>query len=526
MDEKTEVVPVSGGEYREGIAGQPTFINPVLINGNDPDRDIVKILFKSVVDLAETAKASENGKIWTIRLKEDVKWHDGELVTSDDIIFTVQTIQNPDSRSPLFPVWQGVSAERISEREVKLVLPNPYTFFKNTLAELRPIPKHLFASIPAANLRLSSYNLEPIGSGPFKFLSFDKRRDGFISKYYLIADKNYVGKKPYLERIVFKFYSDENELIHAFNSGAIDGFGGMNEKNLAKINIQHQLFEIRMPRYYAIFFNQYASPALKDKNVRLALNYAVDKKEIVGKIFDNYAVLVAGPLVPGMKGYAPEVYPQDSFSLEKAESALETDGWKKNSEGIREKSFPPIEEINKISRQKELPVKLEFNLIVPETPFLIETANLIKEDWARIGIKLNLVVMPPNKINDEAIKTRNYEMILFGNIFGNNPDLFSFWHSSERFYPGLNLALYESKTADALIESVRRSPDAKTQETYLANLQSVIIEDAPAVFLFSPNYFYVTRAWLKGMNDKFIAGTSDRFQNLEDWYIKTARVFK
>lgn len=526
IDERTELVPVAGGEYREGVWGQPTFVNPILVNGNDADRDLVKILFKSVADLAETVKSNDNGKVWTLRLKEGMSWHDGGPVTSDDIIFTIQTIQNPDSHSPLYSVWQGVTAQRVSEREIKLALPNPYAFFQSTLSELRPIPKHLFASIPPANLRLSDYNLEPIGSGPFKYLSLEKRRDGFITEYYLMTNKDYVGKKPYLQRLVFKFYSDEDGLIRAFNSGAIDGFGLANEKNLSKINIKHQLFEIKMPRYYAIFFNQYANPALKDKNVRLALNYAVNKREIIEKIFDNHAVIAEGPFVPGMRGYVPLVNKEENFSMEKAEAVLEIGGWKKGEDGIRERLLPTTEEQFKISRRKELPAKLEFKLTVPEIPFLIDAANLIKEDWAKIGIKLNLVVVSPDRIDDQAIKTRNYEMILFGNIFSNNPDLFSFWHSSERFYPGLNLALYENKSADALIESIRKNLSTKSRETDLTALQSLIGDDAPAAFLFSPNYFYVGRDWLKGFDDKFIAGASDRFQNIESWYIKTARVFK
>ncbi len=526
ISEKTELVPVMGGEYREGVLGQPTFVNPILVNGNDADRDLVRILFMSLTDLAETVKPNDSGKIWTVRLKEGSSWHDGGPVTSDDVIFTIQTIQNPDSHSPLYSVWQGVAAERVSEREIKLLLPNPYAFFRSTLSELRPIPKHLFASIPPANLRLSGYNLEPIGSGPFKYLSLEKRRDGFITDYYLMTNKGYVGKKPYLQRLVFKFYDDEDGLIRAFNSGAIDGFGLANEKSLLKIDVKHQLFEIQMPRYYAIFFNQYANPVLTDKNVRLALDYAINKREIIKKFFDNYAVIALGPLVPGMKGYAPPANKEDNFSLEKAEAVLESGGWKKGEDGIRERLLPATEEQFKISRRRELPAKLEFKLTVPEIPFLVDTANFIKEDWAKIGIKLNLVVISPDRIDEGAIKTRNYEMILFGNIFGSNQDLFSFWHSSERFYPGLNLALYENKSADALIESIRKNLNPKSRETDLTALQSLIKGDAPAAFLFSPDYFYVARDWLRGFDDKFIAGVSDRFQNIENWYIKTARVFK
>ncbi len=512
----TDLVPIAGGEYIEGLISQPTFINPVLAGSNGSDRDLIELVFSDLLDLTENYKVDESSRTWNIRLKENLLWDDGQPITSDDAIFTIKTIQDSDSRSPLFSMWQEVKSERVSEREIKLILPESYAFFENTLKELKIIPTHIFGSIPAANFRLSDFNLEPIGSGPFKFLSFQKERSGFISEYQLIRNEYYFGQKPYLEKIVFKFYQDEEELIKAFNSGTIGGFGGLNQKNIYKINISHQTFEIRMPRYYAIFFNSYSQDVLKDKNVRLALNYATDRKKIIEKVFDNRALSVEGPLVAGMEGYAAEIYPKENFSLEKASQILEASGWQLNPGGIRERNF-----------DKQVK-RLEFDLTVPEIPFLVETANLIREDWSKIGVKLNLIVHSPQEINDEIIKTRNYQMIIFGNIFGNgdSPDLYSFWHSSERFYPGLNLALYENKTADALIQSIRKTLNNLKRQADLSSLQSIIIQDYPAIFLFSPHYLYISKNWLKGFDERFIPSTSGRFQNVEKWYVKTARVFK
>lgn len=532
FDEKTTLASVSGGRWTEGIIGQPSFVNPVFAGDNDSDRDLIELIFSDLSDLAESYKASENNKIWNIRLKEGVVWHDAEPITSDDLIFTIKTIQEPDSRSSLFSSWQGIAAERISEREIKLTLPETYVFFESSLKELRPIPKHLFEALPASNSRLSDYNLEPIGSGPFKFVSFKKERSGFIDEYRLTRNESYFNQKPYLEEIVLKFYQNEDELIKAFNSGTIDGFAGLNPKNLSKIIINHQVFKWLMPRYYAVFLNPYSQPVLKDKNVRLALNYGVDKRALVEKVFDGQAVWPAGPLTLGMNGYAAWVYQaanegeprqgrEENFSLEKANQILDNLGWQLNDGGIREK---------KIKKETE---RLEFNLVVPQIPFLIETVNLIKEDWSKIGVKLNLIIRSTAEINDEAVKNRDYEMIIFGNIFRNGdvPDLSSFWHSSERFYPGFNLALYENKTADSLIESIRKNLNERNRERDLAALQSLIIRDMPAIFLYSPDYFYISKTSLKGFDDperhqRIISLSSDRFKNIEKWYIKTARVFK
>ncbi len=512
----TDLVPVSGGQYIEGVVGQPSFVNPVLAGGNNPDGDLTELIFNNLLDLSESRKMDESGRIWNIRLKEGLLWDDEQPITSDDVIFTLKTIQDPDSYSPLFSVWQGVNAERVSEREIKLTLPETYAFFENNLKGLKVIPKHIFASIPAANFRLSDFNLEPIGNGSFKFLSLKKEHSGFISEYQLIRNEKYSGQKPYLKKIIFKFYKNEEELIRAFNSGTIDGFGGLDEKSVSKINISHQIFEIRMPRYYAIFFNPYSNDVLESKNVRLALNYATDREKLINDVFSGLAIPVEGPLVLGMNGYDAEVYPEEIFSLDEATSILEADGFETNDEGVREKI------VNKQIR------RLEFDLVVPEIPFLVQSANLIKDDWSKIGVKLSLIIRPPQEINDEFIKTRNYQMILFGNIFenGDSPDLYSFWHSTERFYPGLNLSLYENETVDVLIELIREILSEPKRQAGLSTLQSMIVQDYPAVFLFSPHYLYVGKNWLKGFDEEFISSTSQRFQNVEKWYVKTARVFK
>lgn len=515
IGQSTSFKPIAGGGYTEGIMGQPTFINPVLGDNNGPNRDLVELIFSGLLDLAESYKIEDGGKTWDIRLKENIFWDDGEKITSDDVIFTVKTIQDPDSHSSSFSMWQEVAPERVSEREIKLALPEAYAFFESTIRELKIIPKHIFGSIPVANFRLSDFNLEPIGSGPFKFSSFSKERSGFISEYQLVRNDNYFGDKPFIKNLTLKFYKNEDDLVKAFNSGAITGFGGIDEKNLSKINISHQTFEIRMPRYYAVFFNPYSQDALGDKNVRLALNYATDREKLIEKVFDNRALSVEGPLVLGMSGYASEVYAQENFSLDEANSILDNAGWQMNSGGIREKN---------VDNQAK---QLEFDLMVPQMSFLTETAGFLKENWSKIGVKLNLIVQPPQEINDKIIKTRNYQMILFGNIFesANSPDLYSFWHSSERFYPGLNLSLYENKTADDLIQSIRKTLNDSKRQAYLDNLQSLIIADQPAVFLFSPHYLYVAKNQLKGFDEKFIDSASQRFQNVVKWYVKTARVF-
>lgn len=510
IQNKTTLVPVEGGEFIEGVVGQPVFINPLFSDNNEVDNSLVKMLFSDLKSLSDNYKESEDGTIIDIRLREDIFWQDSQPITSDDVIFTINAIENSGILSPLALSWKGIKAERISEREIKIYSPNKYVYFKNIVLGLRPIPKHIFGNIPVENIKLSSYNLEPISSGPFKFDGLEKRRDGFITGYYLVQNDKYFGKKPYLKKFAFKFYANEEDLISSFNSGEISGFNLTQYEKLKDIIVPHKTIEVKMPRYYAIFINQFNNPLLKDKNLRIALDWAIDKKNITDKIFGSGVLLINGPIFENGINIANE----QEFSPEKSKEILISSGWQQNNEGSWLKT-----ENGKISA-------LEMNLTVHPTPFLLETAKLIKENWQKIGIKTNIINTDSSTFNKEILEPRNYEMLIFGNIYGETPDPFSFWHSSQKFAPGLNLSLYEDKNADYLIGTSRTELDPDKRFSDLSKLQSLIYEDKPAIFLYSPYYTYIANKSLRGFEDESISLPSDHLQNIVNWHVKTARVFK
>ncbi|MBI4992348.1 MAG: peptide ABC transporter substrate-binding protein [Candidatus Harrisonbacteria bacterium] len=511
----TVEVPVRSSRYQEGVVGQPIAINPILAGTNDVDRDLIELLFDGLINLSENYKVSADGQTWNVILKPDLRWSNGKSLTSDDVIFTIDAIQNSDSRSPLFLTWQGIVVDRISEREVEFTLRTPYAFFLDNLKDLKIIPKHIFGTIPVENFRLSNFNLEPTGNGPYKYISFEKRSDGFITDYLLASNEYFTGEKPYIKELTVRFYQDSNQLLKAFNRKKVDGFGGLNPNNLKELKLGYKLFEKSIPQYYAIFINKNSAPTLANQKILSALNLATDKQKIVDQIFGNKATVINEPILPIINGYELSADPGNEFSIERAGSLLDEEGWLKNEKtGVREK---------KIGKQL---ASLEYSIVVPQIPFLVETVNIIRSDWEKIGIKLNPIILNPADIANEVIKTRNYQMIIFGNILRNNPDIFSFWHSSERFYPGLNLALYDNKKVDALLESIRKNPDENSRKDDLVKLQKLISEDKPAIFLYSPAYLYAGPKNLGGVEEKIITTPSKRFQDINKWYLETRRVFK
>jgi peptide/nickel transport system substrate-binding protein len=171
-------------------------------------------------------------------------------------------------------------------------------------------------------------------------------------------------------------------------------------------------------------------------------------------------------------------------------------------------------------------IPLVVNLTVPQIDFLTKTADELKAAWEKIGVRVNIATDSPENLMNGTIKNRDYESLLFGNVLGPSSDLYAFWDSSQRFSPGLNLAIYQNKTVDTLIESARLNTDAASRTKQFADAETAITNDDPAIFLYSPDYLYVTDKNVRGITPQFIPDQSDRFRLVGTWYLNMARVLK
>lgn len=358
----TKIVPAFGGSYIEGAVGQPRFLNPIYGETNDVDRDLIELIFSGLMsydnngqlvkDLVDDYKISEDGKNYEFKLKDDVFWHDGKPLTSEDVIFTIRTIQNSDYKSPLRANWLDVDSEIISEKSFRLKLKSPYNSFLENCA-LKIIPRHIWENILPENFALSFYNLQPVGSGPYKFKELRQTDAGFIKSLTLKPNQKYYGKTPFISEISFKFFEKKEDLIKASNRKEINGFSSIYLNDQAVPPKNFSLYSFSTPRYFSIFFNISArggsalggqnSDIFSDKKVRQALNYATDKKEIINgtnsSLSKKYGIesfrTIDSPLLPDFFGYnAPsEIY---NFDIEKAKGLLDGAGFKEN-----ENTCPP-----------------------------------------------------------------------------------------------------------------------------------------------------------------------------------------
>jgi peptide/nickel transport system substrate-binding protein len=210
-----------------------------------------------------------------------------------------------------------------------------------------------------------------------------------------------------------------------------------------------------------------------------------------------------------MIGYADSIDSRN-FDLDKANSILDDKNWKRGDDGFRAKDGAP----------------LEITLTTTDWPELAETAEILKEQWGKAGIKVNVETYSISDVQQNYIRPREYAALLFGQVLGADPDPYSFWHSDNKKDPGLNLALFGDSSTDKLIENGRTEFDPEKRASIYADFQKKLIAETPAIFLYSPDYVYPVNKKVQGINADDLVSPSDRFDNANLWYINTKRVKK
>jgi peptide/nickel transport system substrate-binding protein len=262
-------------------------------------------------------------------------------------------------------------------------------------------------------------------------------------------------------------------------------------------------------RYFAVFINQTKSLPLADDNVREALTYATNRQEIIDNVLNGNGNPVHSPILDAMIGFSADIDSR-TFDLDKANSVLESNGWKRGDDGSRSKNGTP----------------LQFTLTTTDWPELAQTAEILKSQWAKVGANVNVQTYSISDIQQNYIRPREYEALLFGQVLGADPDPYSFWHSSQKRDPGLNLSLFGDNSTDKLIEDGRVEFDPAKRASIYQDFQKKLISETPAIFLYSPDYVYPVNKKVQGIDMDDLISPSKRFSDVNHWYINTKRVKK
>jgi len=510
------VVPAIGGEYTEGFIGIPQLINPLYASTSDVDSDLAALIFSGlmhfdsnqglVTDLAESYEISEDQTEYTFTLRDDAKWHDGQPVRVDDVIFTISAIQNTEYRSPLEVSFSGIDVEQIDERTVKFTLDEPFSPFLS-LMTIGILPSHLWQDITPINAPVAELNRKPVGSGPYSLEKITRDGKGNIHSYTLVRHERYHGDGPYIQTLDIKFYPEITSGIEALRNQNVEGLAYIPAEHVhdfSKVNA----IKINLPalqQYTALFFNQKIADELQIDEVRQALSYGTDKSILTEQVLLELARPIDSFILPGMIGSDADftVY---SFNQSEAIELLEEAGWVLEEEA----EF----------RTKDEDV-LSFTITTVNSSELIAVAESIQSQWKEIGIQIDIRIISNTELQNDIIPNKSYDILLSGELYGTELDPYIFWHSSQISGQGLNLARFSNRKADEYIITGRSTNDIEERTEAYTELQSIIANEIPAIFLYQPFYPYAQAKKIQGGTLERIMSPSDRFSTVSSWFIKT-----
>jgi peptide/nickel transport system substrate-binding protein len=517
-----DLVPVPGGTYTEGIVGSFTNANPLYAT-DIVDASVSKLIFAGLLtydqhnqlagDLADTWDVNATGTVYTVHLRPNLTWQDGVPLTADDVLFTYQVIQTPDARSPLNNSWRGIKVTSTDARSVTFTLPNPLASFPYSLTN-GIVPKHLLGSVPMADMRSSAFNTSrPVGSGPFQWQAIELEGGGSVDtreEHILLRPfANYHAGKPKLSSFVIRTFRSQPQLITSFKKQELNALVGLTEVP-PELKGEGTMRAYNLPLTAAVMtFFKTTEGVLADVKVRQALVSASDVPGIMGSL--NYAtVAVREPLLKNQLAYNP-AFQQPGYNPAAANAALDSAGWlRAPGSDVRKKDGKP----------------LSFQLYANNTGEYASVAKQLATQWRAVGVDVKLVIAPDDATFQNAIAYHSYDAVLYGISIGVDPDTFVYWHSSQGYVGApirLNLSEYQSKTADASLETGRTRLDpALRTEKYKPFLQSWQA-DAPALGMYQPRFLYITHGTVHGLGEQPINTDAERFTNVNNWQIREAR---
>jgi len=365
------------------------------------------------------------------------------------------------------------------------------------------LPQHMWSNYQVANMPYLEQNLTPVGSGRFSFKNATTNEAGKIINISLEKNNRFYKDNSYIEAIIIKFYDNETAIKNALMEKEIDGSAGISSntyRELEQIN-RFRIYSYPETGYKALFFNPEKAQLLDKKEIRKIFDLSIDR----AKIEEDKLYKKSEALLGTFNKYDKESYDINT-QRESAKKILSSLGAVDNDKnGYLEIGAN----------------QLTFILTINSDPESKQVANIIKDDLLIVGIEIIIEEKKPTELERDTLNPRNYQIVLLGQNYGVNKNLYPFWHSSQLKSPGLNFSQISSRRIDALLENYLKQESQLEKDKLLSATTKVITDESYAVFLYKPLYIFVTDKRIKGLSKDYFAYPENRFGNIEDWYIET-----
>jgi len=511
----------AGGVYVEGLIGKPIRFNPLLDDFNQVDQDVDRLVFSRMIrfdswgnpqpELAESFGVSVIGDIFNVKLRENAVWHDGEPVTSQDVLFTIELMRNGEMpvSDDVRNLWNSVQVIAFDALNLQFRLAEPYAPFMDYLS-FGILPRHLLEGKTPQEIINDPYNLLPVGSGPYKVVDL-KAVDGQVTSVALEAFEDYYMGPPLIEQVVFQYFESTEEALDAYRQGEILGMGSVSPDVLDSVLAEKNLniYSVRIPEMSMVLLNlgESGPPYFQDIAVRKALMTALNRNWMIDQVMDGQAILAHSPIMMGSWAYFPEVEKYE-YNPEDAVKLLRANGYGLASE-------------NSLVREKD-GESLSFDLIYPDNDRYTQLAEMVKEYWSEIGVQANLVPVQPDVLVRDYLEPRNYQAALVDlSLYDSpDPDPYPFWHQA-MITNGQNYSQWDDRRASEYLERARVTPDHYERGRLYRNFQIHFTRELPALPLFFEVFNYPIDQQVRGVQLGSLYNPADRFDNIYLWSLET-----
>jgi peptide/nickel transport system substrate-binding protein len=528
---------VDTSTLHEALVGNAcvTKLNPLLAGYNHADRDIVSLIFDGLMttdqrgaivpDLAAAQPTvSEDGLIYVVKLRTDVKWQDGVQFTSADVRFTIGLIQSADFPGPtdLRDFWRTVDLDVLDAETVRFTLAQPLATFTDYL-RIGMVPEHVLGGTTGATLSTHPFNLSPIGTGAYQFaglIGTSSQRTGVRLRFAPTYAERPEGQGGFeIKQIVFHCVSTFDEAIAAFQRGEV------NTINLIAPEALNQVAALSLnplpayrPSLGAVIYNWQKDTTVffRDLRLRQALAYSVDRTALVTKHLADRAIAANSPILPSSWAYASNVR-CPTFDLERAKNDFSLIQLIPTAVPTTAPDATIDPNVTPAPSAPESDGKIHFQILTSNDPAMAAIANDIVTSWDELGLDVSLIVVDRSTFRDR-LATGNFDAALVElNLepFA-DPDPYSLWRQSPA-EGGLNFGGLNERRLSEIMEAARREPNGITRASLYQQFQQLFCDRAAAIPLFYPAYFYGVDRKLVGVQIGFMSDPSDRFRTLRDW---------
>lgn len=512
-------VPTSGGVYTEALVGGIQRLNPVLDYYNSADRDVDRLIFSSLIkfdakglptaDLAEVWGISYDGLTYNFEIRENANWHDGNPVTAEDVLFTVDIMRDPDSVLPddIKDFWSEVDVIVLSDKLIQFKLDEAFSPFMDYL-NFGILPKHLLGGMTYSEMINSEFNLKPVGSGPYKYDSLIVE-DNQVIGIVLAANSDYYGKTPYINDLVFRYYDSDQAAYAAYSEGVVQGISHVTLDTLQMVleNPELSLYSAVKPEFSIILLNLNNSDVdfFQEEDVRRGLLMALDRRGMINRVTGGQGVIADVPVIPTNWAYYSGVTRVDQ-DVEAAGTLLKNAGFvlEQEGSGVRSKDGKD----------------LSFRMIHPDDDYHTAIAEYIRSDWQKIGVNVELVAVSYDSLILDNLQPLTYEAALIDINYSRSPDPdpYPFWDQAQQT-GGQNYSQWENRTISQYLEEARILTDNGERAKLYRNFQVVFTDELPALPLFYPVYNFAIDQSVQGVRVGSWYDTTDRYWNVTEWYM-------